>query len=376
MKKKQIGILCVLFAFVFLLGGVILSWFLRYRAVGLALLEEKEGAYHYNGKLLVAEGEENALLFRTLGALGLEALPREDLDLTPFGFEGKTFSYFRVNTDTDYGFSFVNFYPTDPAYEPFWPVCMGGRIVYLDEEGKKFRIHTEEKLCYPIFADSIEGVDPYGRDVIAFSANATYAVALAGDEVTVYQTDPMDESLRVVQVKKHSLAQYGENAAFGAFVGNSQVYFTVEKEGKTRFVALDCATGQTALSALDSKGEYGPAVNRLFAQRLNPETDKKAKDGESRLVWNHLLLGTEWKSPLSAELDGAVLVAVSPKGEYAVFEADGRLLVCNEKRIFFMDDLIGEKETVKETTFLYDNVLALCVEGEAGTSLRTYKICF
>ena len=45
MKKKQLAIVCFLFAFVFLLGGVVLAWVQRYRAVGLALLEEKEGAY-------------------------------------------------------------------------------------------------------------------------------------------------------------------------------------------------------------------------------------------------------------------------------------------------------------------------------------------
>lgn len=376
MKKKQLAIVCFLFAFVFLLGGVVLAWVQRYRAVGLALLEEKEGAYHYNGKLLVSEDEKSALLFRALGKEGLKEIKREELDLSPFGFEGKSFSYFRVDTEADYGISFVNYYPTDPVYEPFWPVCMGERIVYLDEDGKKYRIHTKENLCYPVFTDSVEGVDPYGQDVLAFSANATYAVALEGDEVKVYQTDPMDDSLRVVKVARYSLEKFGTDVEFGAFVGNSQAYFTVRKDGVSRLVALDCATGETAVSALDPEGEYGPAVSRLFAQRLNPEHEKKAKEGETRLVWNHLLLGTEWKSPLSSELDGASLLAVSSDGTYAVAQVNGRYLVATEKRIFFMDSLLGEKESFGEFSFLYSNVLAVSVESEGKTLVRTYKICF
>ena len=230
MRKKYLAILCVAFALLVGLVGIILHWALRYTATGLAPLKELEGAYDYNGKLLLKEDGETAYLYEPVGRVVLEEKKIVRLDLSPFGLEGKEFSYYRVDTKLDYGISCINFYPTDPTYDPFWPVCTNENLIYIEEDGKKFRVLPKEKLSFPIFADSIEGVDPYGTDVLAFSANASYALSLKEDQVTVYRTDPMDDSLRVVEVKTYSLKKYGKNIRFGAFVGNTQAYLIAESE--------------------------------------------------------------------------------------------------------------------------------------------------
>ncbi len=376
MKKKQVAWLCVLFAFVFLLAGVVLLWIRRYQGTGLSLLAEKEGSYTYNGKLLLSEKSDQALLYQSLGKMRFADLSLKKIDLSPYGFEGEEFSYFRVDTETSYGIFFVNFYPPSPAYEPFWPVCMGERFVYLAQDGKKYRIHPEEKLCYPIFADSVEGVDPYGQDVLGFSANATYAVALSGTSVTVYQTDPMDDSLRVVDVKTYSLSEFGTQAQFGAFVGNTQAYFIVTKGEKKTFVALDCATGQVAKSLLDPNANYSEPIDRLYAQRL-PDPSENT----NRVVWNHLLLGSEFQSPEIEGLEEASIKAVSSDGDYAVARASvsgaEQILVLGQKRAFDLSSLLQENESVQSVSFLYENVIAVSIARADGSSvMRAYKICF
>lgn len=375
MRKKQLVLLCTLFAFVFCLAGVVLLWILRYQSTGLSLLAEKEGVYSYNGKLLLSD-EDQALLYQSLGNMGFAELPLEHVDLSPYGFEGEVFSYFRVETKDSYGVSFVNFYPPSASYEPFWSVCMGERFVYLASDGKKYRIHPDENLCYPIFADSIEGVDPYGQDVIAFSANATYAVALSKTTVTVYQTDPMDESLRVVDAKTYSLSEFGTDAEFGAFVGNTQAYFTVSQGEKKTFVALDCATGQIAKSLLDPSKTYSEPIDRLYAQRL--DVPSKEKD---RLIWNHLLLGNEYQSPRIEGLEEGTVCAVSSSGEYAVanvtVQGEDQIFVLSQKRNFSLSSLLAENESVRNVSFLYENVIAVSIAANDGTTcMRFYKICF
>ncbi|MBR3838035.1 MAG: hypothetical protein IKJ74_07860 [Clostridia bacterium] len=376
MKKKHLAILCVAFALLLGLVGVILHWALRYAATGLAPLKELEGAYDYNGKLLLKEDGETAYLYQPVGRAVLEEKKRINLDLSPFGLEGKAFSYYRVDTQLDYGISCTNFYPADPAYEPFWPVCTAEKLIYLEEDGKKYRVLPAEKLSFPIFSDSVEGVDPYGTDVIAFSANASYALSLEGEEVTVYRTDPMDDSLRVVEVKTYSLKKYGNSVRFGAFVGNTQAYFIAEGDEGEVYVALDCATGETAASLLDPKGDYGKTVDRLYAQRLDV---KEEKEGAIRLFWSHLLLGTEHKSPRLEGYGSGEILSVSPAGEYAVASMKEKddVLVLSEKRSFSLLSALGEGENFEKAVFVYENVLAVSIARADGSRcLRLYKICF
>lgn len=376
MKKKYLAILCVAFALLLGLVGIILHWALRYAATGLAPLKELEGSYDYNGKLLLKDDGETAYLYQPVGRAVLEEKKLIKLDLSPCGLEGKEFSYYRVDTKLDYGISCVNFYPADPAYEPFWPVCTGEKLVYLGEDGKKYRVLPGEELSFPIFSDSIEGVDPYGIDVIAFSADASYSLSLKGDQVTVCRTDPMDDSLRVVEAKTYSLKKYGCDVRFGAFVGDTQAYFIVTGEEGEVYVALDCATGETAASLLDPKGDYGKTVDRLYAQRFDV---KEEKEDTLRLAWSHLLLGTEYKSPRLEGYTSGEILSVSPAGAYAVaaMKDQDDVLVINKKRSFSLLSVLSEGESFKNAVFVYENVLAVSIARSDGSEcLRLYKICF
>lgn len=360
MKKKYMAILAVLFAAVLVMGGVLFYVIHLYRGTGLALVATFEQDYAYNGKLLLAE--DKALLVKTLGKTDFEALSLQTLALDPFGFEGKSLSYYQYSAEGAYGVKHHTVITPDPAYEGLWPVMKPDRLIYVAEDGGKYCIHPKEDLCYPIFSDSIEGVDPLGTDVLAFSGNGAYALSLAGTEATVYHTDPMDDSLRVVDVKTVSLAKYGKTIRFGAFAGDTTAYF----EGETGFFALDCSTGNTAPALLDPEGKYSEPINRVFAQRLDGEK------GQVKAVWSHLLLGTERKSPVLEDFSSIRLTAVSPEGTYAVGEADGEMLVLSEKRAFSLSSVLEEGEEMQGVDFVYENLLFVHLKDSA----RCYKICF
>ncbi|MBR2615275.1 MAG: hypothetical protein IKC69_01190 [Clostridia bacterium] len=377
MKKKELVILCAILAFALALGGVVLAWVLRYRAQGISEIREMEGTYTFNGKLLLPEEGTTALRYLPYGNRVYEEVEQKSLDLGAFGFEGVDFPYYRVESTDDRGAVFVNYYPVDPAYEPFWPVCMGDRLVYVAEDGKKTRIHPDENLSYPIFADSVEGVDPYGTDVIAFSANASWAVALDGTAVKAYRTDPANDSLRVVEVDRYSLESYGTEVKFGAFLGNSTAWFTVTGKKGVTYLAIDFAAEEVAPSLLDKEGTYSEPVSRLFVQRLDPEEEKDAPTA----VWCHVLLGEQKRGKLSENFEELTLLAVSPDGTYALFRAKGeageKTLVLTEKRSFALEDALKEGEELICVDFIYENVLLLTLKKADGTELsRLVKICF
>ncbi len=376
MKKKQFGIWIVSLVIVLVLGTAFAYVRYQYQKKGLSLIEEWEETLSFTGKHLLSEDGNTIYLYNPQGRVAFEkTLVKEELSLDDFGFEGVVYTSFLLEEQKNYGIKSSTRYCLAEGYEGFWPVSDSERLVYIAEDGKKYCIHPKEKLSYPMLADSVKGVDPYGTNVVAFSGDGSYGASLANEVLTILHTDPTDDSLRIVDTKDIDLSRYGDRERkFGAFVGNTQAYFTAEEKGKTRFYAIDCVTGEVAKSALDMKGEYGNPLNRLYAQRLDKSENKK---GELQAVWSHLLLGTEMTSPPLKNQKEIVLTAVSPSGEYAVGETDkGEVLVMNEKRAFSVSSVLGEGEAVENVFFPYENILAVTVKAEGKTVTRCYKICF
>ncbi len=369
MKKKHLATLFLLTMVAVLLGAVFFYVAHLYNGTGLALIAEHDKAYEYNGKLLLSEDRTEALRLIPLGKTDFETIPLTTLDLSPFGFAGASFSYFRVDYTTDIGVKETYLYTPQSEYEGFWPVLKPERLVYKAEDGNNYCIHPTNQICYPMFSGSIEGVDPYGKDVVAFSANGSYAIGMTGSEITVYHTDPRDDTLRVVDVKNVSLKEY-KNVSFGAFAGNTTAYFVTD-EG---YLALDCTNGTVAKSLLDQEGTYSEPVCRVFAQRLDTEKD------EHRAVWSHLLLGEERKTPKLKDFSSFEVFAVSPAGNYAAIRAEGtteEILVSTEKRAFSLTALLEDGMKVKGLDFIHENLIYVSLENSEGKVLsRCYKVCF
>lgn len=374
MKKKEWMILSLLLAVALILGGTVWFFAARYRAQGLALVDEREGEYTFNGKILVSSDGAHALYYKARGREVYYSLSRKERSLSPYGFEGKVFAYYEWSETNEYLVTDSVYYAADEGYEGFWPVCGHDKAVYLAEDGSKYRIHLDSELSYPMFSDSIEGVDIYGKNILAFSANASYALSLSGNTVTVFHTDPMDDSLRIVDVKTVDLSQYGSDAVFGAFVGNKEAYFSVETKDGEVFVALDCESGKTGRSLLSEDGEYGEAISRVYAQRLDFEDE----NGKKKIAWANLILGNEYLAPEGLPED-TVLFAVSGKGGYALgkSEKSGEIYVISEKRVFSLSSVLAERKQVASVDFIYENMLAVHLkDGDGKHSLATYKICF
>lgn len=375
MKKKEWVILSLLLAVVLILGGTVWLFAARYQAQGLALVDEREGEYTFNGKILVSSDGSHALYYKARGRELYHLLPRKDVSLSPYGFEGESFSYYEWSETDEYLVTDSVYYAAADGYEGFWPVCGHEKAIYLAEDGSKFRIHLDSGLSYPMFSDSIEGVDIYGKEVLAFSANASYAVSLKENTVTVYHTDPMDDSLRIVDTKTVDLSPYGSEAVFGAFVGNKEAYFRVKTKDGDVFVALDCESGKSAKSLLSEKIRCGEILSRTYGQRLNFEDE----EGKKRIGWANLILGTEFFAPEGSLPEDTLLFAVSGKGGYALgkSEESGEIYVISEKRVFSLSSVLPEKSQVTAVDFVYENMLAVRLTNENGdASLCTYKICF
>jgi len=163
MKKKEWAILSLLLAVVLILGGTIWLFASRYEAQGLALVDERTGEYSFNGKILISSDGSHALYYKARGREVYHTLPRKDVALSPYGFEGKTFSYYEWSETDEYLVTDSVYYAAADGYEGFWPVCGYDKAVYLAEDGTKYRIHLDSELSYPMFADSVEGVDVYGK---------------------------------------------------------------------------------------------------------------------------------------------------------------------------------------------------------------------
>ena len=387
MKKKQATVLFVLLLIVALLGGVFFYVAHLYNGTGLSLIAQWDEAYDYNGKLLLSGDRQEALRVKTVGAAEFQSVFLTRVDLTPFGFEGKEFSYYRIDLQADGGIPKTTsragdasgkapsgtvktyLYTPDAEQEGFWPVLKSERLVYTAEDGARYCIHPTDGLCYPMFADSIEGVDPYGKDVIAFSANGSYAVGMQGKELTVYHTDPMDDSLRIVDVKTVSLSKY-QQVSFGAFAGNTTAYLMTDQG----YVALDCVTGELADALLDDKGEYSDPVCRVYAQRVDVEEE------EHRAVWSHLLLGEERKTPKLEDFESFEIISVSPGGAYVAIRAHGaeeEILIATEKRAFSLSSVLEEGMNVERIDFVYENLIYVTVKNSEGKEMSfCYKVCF
>lgn len=394
MKKKKLIVLVALLLVVFLMGGVLIYALHLYSGTGLSLIDEWDAAYDFNGKLLLSEDKSEAMRVKTMGKAEFQTVPLTRVDLTPFGFEGKVFSYYRIDVLPDggivtpvnkdggmvadnradmsasYNVTETFLYPPEPEMEGFWPVLQPNRLVYTDDEGARHCIHPADGLCYPMFADSIEGVDPYGKDVLAFSERASYAIGMTEKNVAVYHTDPTDDSLRIVDVKNISFKKY-KTVTFGGFASDTTAYFITDRG----YVALDCVSGEIAPSKLDQKGEYSEPICRVYAQRLDVK-----KEDRHRAVWSHLLLGTEQKTPELEEYSSFEIFSVSPGGKYVAMHAKGEkeeILISTADRAFSLTSVLKEGTKVEKVDFVYENLIYVTLaDAEGKESSCCYKVCF
>ncbi len=337
---------------------------------------ETEGAYRKNGFLYVSGDGEKALYYRAVARAGSTEEARtyipyekKSVDLAPYGFAG-TLEYFDAE-----GFAVTPL----PEYEGFWPVSTEKRLIFLAPDGV-YRLDTERVHAYPVFSDSVEGVDPLAKDVLAFSSGGYYALAFDGKTVKIYVSDDDADSMKIAEVKEKDLSGYGTDLEFHAFVNDRTAFFSGRKEGKITFFALDCGTMNAAVSPLPD-ARYGELLDRVYLVR-EPSPEEAADEDEIVLGWTNCLLGEERTASLSREeYRGAKILSVSPQGNYAILRAektDGsvHLVVTNGKKAVSFTEK-AEGYTVEDLTFSYDNIiLAVLKDPEGKLISRGYKICY
>ena len=372
MKHNKIVATVILLLTVGIVAGMVILGVRLFSGTDFSPVFETEGRYSYNGFLFLPEKEGgDALYYRLQAKEGSNdpartfvRSPLKTVDLKDFGFEG-VFSYYVEN-----GFAV----PVDPAYEGFWPATDETRLIYLNG-AEKWRLDTEQKKAYPMFSDSIDGVDPYGKDVLAFSAGAYFAVGFDGKTATVYVSDDDPGSLKVTEKKTVDLSPYGKNLVFHAFVNGRDCFFSGEKDGKKCFFALNCQEMTVAVSSLPD-AEYTRLLGRVYLLEKEEKTEKKTV-----FTWVNCLLGTEFSASLPREeYRSGEIQSVSPLGNYAVAvtvkeTGEKAFTVMNRKKA--CDLTPGEGETVEEVSFAYDNILLATIRRADGSVVsRGYKICF
>ena len=372
MKHNKIIASVILVLTVAIAAGAVILAVRLFSDKGFVKLFETDGIYHSNGFLFLPEKEgENALYYLLKAPEGSNEAARrfieveeKKIDLSRYGFEGD-FSYYVQN-----GFAV----PRDPAYEGFWPVSSEEKLIYLNGD-EKWRIDTVQGKAYPMFSDSVEGVDPYGKDVLAFSAGGVYAIAFDGKTATVYESDSDAGSMKIEKVRKIDLSSYGSSLSFHAFVNGRDAFFSGVKDGSLSFFALNCQEMTVAQADLP-EGEYGELLSRVYLVKKEAETEKKIP-----LSWVNCLLGTEYSASLPKEAyRSAKLRSVSPLGNFAVAETvkqDGSRALTVLSRKNAVDLLPGEGEELLEIAFAYDNVILASFQKADGTFCsRGYKISF
>jgi len=189
-------------------------------------------------------------------------------------------------------------------------------------------------------------------------------------------SDPYDHSLRIVDTKTVDLSRYGNEIRFGAFVSDKEAYFVSKAANGEQFFALNCETGEVALSPLDPEGVYGETLCEMYAQRLDSPEEGK----DFRLSWVNLLLGKKFESCKLEGVSEGEIFSVSPSGNYVVAslrgETDEKISVLSKKKEFSLSSVLQEGEVLKRVDFVYENVIFLTVEQGERTVSRCYKICF
>ena len=362
MKKRNLRYLVISVALLSLVAvgvGVFFRVRSLYQKAGVARFDVLEGTYTWNGKFFLSEDGETAVIYRSMERVKLEKVQRTNVDLTPYGFPGETFSYFLYN-----GYAIC----PDEGYEGLWPVSTPRRFLFRSGDGV-FQIDTEQGQSWPVFADSVAGVPEDGGGLLAFSSNGSYALSLTGNTVTVYHTDPMDGSLRVVDVKSVDLSPLGKDAAFCAFTGEQYAAFTLTAEGRTVYAALNCESGEAVLCPTDFSVDRGQPLSRFFAQR--PLSDKE-KD-KYCAAWTNLLLGTDTLCR-GSEAD-LTLIAVSPEASHAAARGGDRVWILSEKRLFCLTDVLSG-EQVQSVNFLEENVVAVSLLKDGASATWFYTVLF
>ena len=358
-KMRYLIISLVLFAFVAVGLGIFFRVRIAYQKTALALSETRMGDYTWNGKFFVSADGQTALVYRSMDRTKWEEVPRVDVDLTSCGFPGRTFSYFLYN-----GYALC----PDPDYEGLWPVSSPERFLIRDGESV-WQVRAEQGRAWPVFADSEAQVPEDGGGLLAFSSDGSYALSLEKGIVTVYHTDPENDSLRVVDVKTVDLSGLGINAAFIAFTGEKHAAFSLQSGEETVYAALDCETGQAVLCPTDFSVERSAPLSRFFAQRPLTEKEKESYC----CAWTNLLLGKDFLCKGSQE--DLELIAVSPTGSHAAARRGDEVWILAAKRLFCLNErLNGEK--ILSIAFPEDNVVAVSVLKDGAPGLYCYTVLF
>ena len=376
MKTNRIIGTCILVLTVGIVIGAVILGVRIFSGKDFNPVFETAGAYAKNGFLYVSGDGEKALYYRVQAREGTNdpartyiSYDKKTVDLAPYGFEG-TLDYFDAE-----GFAVTPL----PEYEGFWPVSTEKRLIYRAPDGV-YRLDTERVRAYPLFSDSVEGVDPLAKDVLAFSSGGIFALAFDGKEVKIYVSDDDADSMKIAEVKTKDLSAYGTDLRFHAFVNARTAFFSGQKNGRITFFALDCGAMEVAVSPL-KEADYGELLDRVYLVRR--PTGKEASDEKKlTLGWTNCLLGTEWTVTLSREeYRSAEILSVSTEGNYAILRAektDGgeEILVANRKKaVPFTGKAEGYR--VRDLTFSYDNIILAVLENDRGEVIsRGYKICF
>ncbi len=400
--KTAKAVFIVALIFVLVLGVSLFMAVKNYAATPFSMVfEGKEEYVMKNDMLLKANdsGEPDTkapALYYSVNAGEFNVCEPMTLDLEKFGFSG-SIDYYRYVSKTE-----ALFFPMYDLYYRFAPLNSISSMVYEDESGKKYILNpmTQSAIAPTVekfFARSYDNEDIYGTKMQAVSSTGFTAAGIDDDILYVsYFNGVADSDIEDYRGDRaFSLKDMGfTDCKVKFFINEKHLWFTaVSPEGVRGNYVADTHAGQVAACPEISGAEFTESLMRdYFAIVTQNEENSVNKDTDKYVYAEccNVITGSMRTALMPAsDFSSAKIESVSAKAGHMVLECvrtgetEPALYAYSVKagkqgKYSELSSLIPDGMKIKNTYFVYDNILAITFEDAEGNNAFTnvYKINF
>ena len=400
--KAAKAVFIVAVILILVLGGALIMAVSNYNSTPLSLVFEGKEEYIMKNDMLLKvndNGEadtKSPALYYSVNSGEFNVCEPMTLDLEKFGFSG-TVDYYRYVSNTE-----ALFFPMYDLYYRFAPLNSISSMVYEDESGKKYILNpmTQSAIAPTVekfFARSYDNEDIYGTQMQAVSSTGFTAAGIEDDILYVsYFNGVADSDIEDYRGDRaFSLKDMGfSECKVKFFINEKHLWFTaLSPEGVRGNYIADTHAGQVAACPEISGATFSEELLSDYFAIVEQTEENSADKKTDKFVYAqccNVITGSMRTALMPASLfSSANIKTVSAKAGHMVLECVKKdetapalyaYSVKNGKQGKYTEltSLIPEGKKIKNTFFVYDNILAITFEGADGSDAVTniYKINF
>ena len=400
--KTAKAVLIVALILVLVLGVLLFMAVKNYTATPFSVVFEGKDEYISKNDMLIKIGENGEgdtkapALYYSAKTGDFHVCDPNTLDLEKFGFSGSV-DYYRYVSNTE-----ALFFPMYDLYYRFAPLNSISSMVYEEESGKKYILNpmTQSAIAPTVenfFARSYDNEDVYGSKMQAVSTTGFTAAGIEDDILYVsYFNGVADSDVEDYRGDRaYSLRDMGfSECTVKFFINEKHLWFTaVSPEGVRGNYIADTHDGKVAACPIISGVDFSDSLmSDYYAPVVQNDENSENKDTDKYVYAEccNVVTGSVRSALIPASaFSSANIVCVSARAGHMVLECvkagettpvlyaysvkNGKVGKYSE-----LTALIPEGKKIKNTYFVYDNILAVTFADEDGQNAFTniYKLNF